>query len=336
MKKLRIAQIGVGHDHAGPTMATLRLCSDIFELVGYARVPEDRKQDSSHKPMFEGVRELTLDELWAQELDAVAIETEDENLTKYALLALRKGLAVQMDKPGSQDRETFRELIDYAKAHHSVLHFGYMYRYNAALLEAERLIRSGEVGEVLCIEAQMNCIHKEKKRNWLAGYKGGMMYFLGCHLIDVVLRLQGEPKNILALNRVSGLGGAAGEDIGTAVFEYDRGGSVIRSTAVEYNGFMRRQFIICCEKATIEINPTEYYPTDDKYGEMFSDLRISYADEHGMDWMVRPPAKRYGPVDRYEAMFREFAAIARGERESPWSLDYELLLHETILRACGA
>ena len=41
MKKIRIAQIGTGHDHAADIFATLNFLSDIFEVVGYAEVPED-------------------------------------------------------------------------------------------------------------------------------------------------------------------------------------------------------------------------------------------------------------------------------------------------------
>ena len=39
MKKIRIAQIGVGHDHAGALPPAFRALPDRFDFVGYA-LPE--------------------------------------------------------------------------------------------------------------------------------------------------------------------------------------------------------------------------------------------------------------------------------------------------------
>ena len=40
MKKIKIAQIGIGHDHAGDVFEELQHASDVFDVVGYAEVPE--------------------------------------------------------------------------------------------------------------------------------------------------------------------------------------------------------------------------------------------------------------------------------------------------------
>ena len=332
MKKLRIVQIGTGHDHATAAAQTLKNMTD-FEFVGYANVPEDNV-DNSANPAFSGIKRVTVDELWELAPDAAVIETEDRNLTKYALLAAKHVPAVQMDKPGGQSQAEFDELIDYVKEKNIVFHTGYMYRNNAAIVKAKELIASGELGEVLCIEAHMNCIHKPQKRNWLADYKGGMMNFLGCHLVDVIYSIQGEPKQVIPLNKVSGVDGTVGEDIGMAVFVYDRGVSFAKTTAIEYGGFLRRQIVINCEKGTIEINPTEYYAEDMK--SMYTDIRISrFDDATAKSWHVKNDAVKLGPADRYEPMFAEFAAIVRGETENPYSYEYERSLHKLLLKACG-
>ena len=38
---------------------------------------------------------------------------------------------------------------------------------------------------------------------------------------------------------------------------------------------------------------------------------------------------------RYEAMLTAFAEMVRGEKENPYTLDYELELFKTILKCCG-
>ena len=40
------------------------------------------------------------------------------------------------------------------------------------------------------------------------------------------------------------------------------------------------------------------------------------------------------PFDRYSSMLSAFAEMVRGERENPYTYDYELLLFRTLLRCC--
>ena len=39
--------------------------------------------------------------------------------------------------------------------------------------------------------------------------------------------------------------------------------------------------------------------------------------------------------DRYTDMLTSFAAMVRGEKQNPYTLDYELELYKTVLKACG-
>ena len=109
MKRIKIAQIGAGHDHAPAAIQTLKLLdkAGIYELVGYCVVPEDsgnlpENSYEGNKAAYEDVKQMTVEEILSnKELDAVAIETEDRALTKYALMAAEKGLHIQ-------DSEAFR------------------------------------------------------------------------------------------------------------------------------------------------------------------------------------------------------------------------------------
>ena len=73
-------------------------------------------------------------------------------------------------------------------------------------------IKNGELGEIISVEAQMNCTHPATTRQWLENLPGGMMFYLGCHLIDLILRIQGKPKKIMPLNKCSGLEGVTAKD----------------------------------------------------------------------------------------------------------------------------
>ena len=138
------------------------------------------------------------------------------------------------------------------------LQLGYMYRFNPAILGLYERVKRGELGDILYINAEMNCFHKPRKREWLRDYPGGMMYFLGCHLVDIIYRLQGEPLEVLPLHASSDLDGVHSYDVGFAAFRYPHGTSFARSTCVERGGFHRRQIVVVGSKATVEIRPTEY------------------------------------------------------------------------------
>lgn len=331
MKLLKIAQIGAEHDHSVPIMQSLRKQSDIFQVAGYA-IPEG--ESNVCPKAYEGLTRMTVEELLnIPDLDAVAIETSETNLTKYALAAARKGLAVHMDKPGGTELTDFETLIQTVKENGTVFHTGYMYRYNPAVIKLLQDIRGGKLGEIYSVEAHMNCMHKPEKRDWLRKYKGGMMFFLGCHLIDLIVQIQGRPEEILPLNCSTGMDGVTSEDFGMAVLKYKNGVSFAKTCAAEAGGFMRRQLVVCGSKGTVELKPLEAYADPSHGALLYTGVREVFGDQ--FDWGNDGCNTRTGTFDRYDAMMRSFAEYTAGEKKSPYSCDYELELYRTVLQCCG-
>lgn len=265
-------------------------------------------------------------------LDAVSIESDDWNLTKYSLLAAEKGLHIHMDKPGGVSQSEYEKLLSLIKRNGTVFQTGYMYRYNPAYLEAKKLAESGELGEIYSVEAHMDCLHLPEKREWLAHFDGGMMYFLGCHLVDLILLFQGIPEQVIALNSASGFDGVKAEDIGFAAFKYKNGVSFAKTSACEPGGFTRRQLVICGSKKTLHILPLERYLNSNPGDTLETDMRICDGVE---GWKDSGVVKHFEPFDRYDSMMADFARFVRKEAENPYSLEYEARLHRLILAACG-
>ncbi len=317
MKKIKIAQIGTSlYSHGYWIWETLKKRSDLFEIAGYALPEKEEEKFPKRMPAFEGYPRLTVEEILADPtIEAVTIETEEIYLTKYALMAAKAGKHIHMEKPGSPDREAFKALIDEMKKSGKVLHLGYMYRYNPAIIRLVQRVKSGELGEINSVEVQMSGIfpQTDEARQWLATFPGGMTFFLGCHIIDLVLQIQGKPQEVLPLNCATGIGGTTSLDYGMAVFKYPNGVSFIKTNAAEVEGYQRRQLVVCGSKETVEIRPLEV------------SLGGSTITTGGSE-----------PFDRYGGMMAAFAAYVRGEKENPYSLDYELDLFKTILKACGA
>ena len=331
MKKIRIAQIGVNqYSHGAEIFQTLTELPDLFEIVGYALVEDERETCADKLHFFEGYPELTLEEILSDKsIEAVTVETDETHLNKYTQMAIEAGKHIHMEKPGSQDLASFEKLIQDVKQNGNVFHIGYMYRYNEFLSAAIRQAREGEFGTVFSVEAHMSRWDNNVTREWLGTFRGGMMFYLGCHLIDLVLQIQGIPEEIIPANVPSGIGDVNSEDVSFAMLKYPHGVSVIRTSAVEVGGFFRRQLVICGSRRTLEIKPIEGIE-DGLYTEQVDRVFTGTKGSRG-----EITHKRSEPFNRYKAMMTAFAAMVRGEIENPFTPDYELMLFKTILKCCG-
>ena len=330
MRKIKIAQIGLNfNSHSCEIFTSLKKQSDIFEIAGYV-LPENEKERLKHKlNAVAGFKELTLDEVLNDpEIEAVTIETDEVFLTKYALMAAKANKHIHMEKPGGTDKNMFNELIDVMKKTGKVFHTGYMYRYNPYIQELFKQVDNGELGEIISVEAQMNCIHTPENRQWLESFPGGMTFFLGCHLVDLIYRIQGEPKNIIPLNTCTHTDGVTAQDYGMAVFEYDNGISFLKTSARELGGFRRRQLVVTGTKATVELKPLEWYTGN---GTIATTRTIRSMES----WVEESVSEESPPFDRYDNMMASFASMVRGEKTNPYTLEYEKNLFEIILKACG-
>ena len=328
MKKVKIAQIGISrYTHGRQIWKCLTDQSDIFEIVGYALPENEREKFPQLMDYFEGYQEFTVEEILDNpEIEAVTVETEEIYLTKYAIMAAEHGKHIHMEKPGGTDISAFERLIETVKKNQTVFHTGYMYRYNPVIMELMDTIRSGELGEINSVEAYMSCIHPKATREWLGGFSGGMMFYLGCHLVDLILQIQGKPERIIPLNKCSGLDNVASRDFGMAIFEYPNGVSIAKTSAVEMGGYARRQLVVSGSKGTVEIKPLEM-----SEGELMYTGKTEYGSEKWSDMGSYTKSELY---NRYDGMMAAFAQMVHGEKVNPYTYDYELELYKTLLQCC--
>ncbi len=259
MRKINVAQIGTWkHTHGGHIIMSMRSMPHIYNVVGICEPDETLKNEALKKDAFKGLKWLELDEVLADDsLDAVIIETKELEQAKYALSFAEKGMHIHLEKPGGGNLEEFSKLVSLAKKNNSVLQLGYMYRYNPAIIQAMEIIKSGKIGDVSRLDAQMSVRYGRAMLDMLGEFPGGMMYFLGCHLIDLMYAIQGKPKNVIPLNCSSGTLGSTSLDSGLVAYEYDRGVSTLKTIACEVCGGDRRGIVIVGTNGTIELKNFE-------------------------------------------------------------------------------
>ena len=93
MSEIKIAQIGTNRtSHGRDIFECISSMPDIFEVVGYSLPEDERNRFPEKLDVFEGYREMSVEEILSDKsIQAVTIETEEVNLTKYALLAAKAG-----------------------------------------------------------------------------------------------------------------------------------------------------------------------------------------------------------------------------------------------------
>ena len=328
MKKIKVAQIGTSRNsHGSSIWKRLNRNADLFDAVGYALPENEREKFPEMMSYFDGYKEMTVEEILSDpEIEAVVVETEEIYLTKYAIMVAEAGKHLHMEKPGGVEPLEFRRLIEILKEKNLVFTTGYMYRFNPKVIEAIKKVKSGELGKIYSVEAHMSIKHSCELKQWLENFPGGMMFYLGCHLIDLIYQIQGEPTEIIPLSCSTGIDGIPSDDYGMAVLKYPNGVSFAKACSNECGGFLRRQLVICGEKGTIEIKPLEVLSDKMQY----TVCSESKENDVHTPW-VTTQTELY---DRYDAMIRNFGEIVRG-KENPYSHDYELGLYNLVLKACG-
>ena len=332
MKKIRIAQIGVNrYSHALSIFNSIKTLPDIFEVVGYCLVEGEREKFEKELSVFKGYPELTLEEILNDPtIEAVTVETEEIHLTKYAIMAAEHNKMIHMEKPGGTSLEEFEKLIALVKEKNLVFHTGYMYRYNPTIREVIDNAKNGVYGDIISVEAQMCGYNDKTMRQWLEVFPGGMMFYLGCHLIDLILTIKGLPDKVYPFNRSTGKDGVTACDYGLALLEYPEGMSIAKTCNLEHGGFERRRLVVSGTKGAVELCPLEWLTR--QKANQFTE-KIDY--NRGTDWHTRGE-KSVGEVhDRYDTMMEGFAAICRGEKVNEYTPDYELTLFKYLLMACG-
>ncbi|MDF3129114.1 Gfo/Idh/MocA family oxidoreductase [Kiritimatiellaeota bacterium B1221] len=333
-RPLKIAQIGIGHNHASANMHALRKLTDTFEIMGVVESNPEWKIKRGNDPAYQGLPWLTAEELFAlPDLDAVAIETDGFDLVPTAQRCAERGLHLHMDKPAGESLPEFRKLISTCKEKDLTLQLAYVYRYNPAIRFAINAARQGWLGDIFEVHASMSRYdgHNDHYRKWLRQFKGGAMYIFAGYLVDIVIQLLGRPEKItpfLKQTRKDGL-----FDNGLAVLEYPIASATIRVSVAEVDGMKHRRLIICGTKGSIEICPLEM-PAEQYDSHPLSARLTLKEDVPG--YKAGTHQVDCGPLgDRYTGQLTEFAQIIRKEKPNPFDYDHEYLVQEVLLKASG-
>lgn len=334
MKKIKIAQIGIGHNHGAEKMQTLRELPDYFEIAGVAESDPYWFQQRHDLPVYEGLPFMTEEELLAiPGLDAAAIETDGKYLISTALRCAERGLHLHMDKPGGEDFARFCKLCDLCKEKDLAFQAAYIYRYNPALKFCMDAVKNGWIGDIFEIHSVMSRDDSDNDfyRQWLSQFKGGAFYIFAGYLMDIILLMLGAPDRVTSFLKKTR--DDALIDNGLAVLEYPRATATVRVSVAEIEGFDYRRFIICGTEGSLELCPIEARGAN--YYTQPLNVRMTLKQKRG-SYEPGTHTVNCGTLNgRYDRQLIEFARIINKEIINPFPIEHELLLHKTLLESCG-
>ncbi len=95
-----------------------------------------------------------LEDIFRSDVDAIVIATPVSTHFQLAREALLHGKHVLVEKPLTASVTEAEELVELAQEQQRVLMVGHTFEYNPAVNELRKLVQSGELGKIYCIEAE--------------------------------------------------------------------------------------------------------------------------------------------------------------------------------------
>jgi predicted dehydrogenase len=322
--RIRVGVLRTSHSHAPAKVQILRSSPD-WELVAVAEPDPQLRAKREREELYAGVRFVSEQELLGDSsIQAIAVECDPGEGIEYGPKVIRAGKHMHLEKPPSTEMKRFRAMVEEARGKKLLLQAGYIWRFHAGFDKAFEFARQGWLGEVQLFRATINTDVPDDQRRQLAQWKGGMMLELGSHPIDRLVAFWGRPKQVHNFLRHDTKSGDKLADNTLAVFEYERGMALISSTARMAHGQQHRSFELIGTDGSVVIQPIE----------PGAKVRLSLRTDHEQ-YKAGWQDVAFPPQERYVGDLRALAHSIRTGEPLKYSYDHELLVQETLLKACG-
>lgn len=267
-KKLRVANIGMkfGMCHIEGAM------SYGAEIAAICDCDEENLRFAGERYGIPQEKWFTdyMDIVNSEDIDIVTVAIPDQQHVKVSCDLLRAGKNVLCEKPLALTREDLEEIIRVEDESGSKFMVGQICRFTPAFEKAKEIIESGTIGELYFIESEYAHDYMKLCDTWRADPKRHGVIGGGCHAVDLLRWLAGDPKEVFAYGMHKLLPMVEYDDATIAVmkFEDNFAGKVFVSTGCKRDYTMRT--VIYGTKGTIICDNTS--PT----------MKLFVTDEEGV------------------------------------------------------
>ncbi len=324
-RKIRTALLVTQHGHLDGKLAAMVKSGDYEVVYGCEPDPATRRRRQS-QPYFRDLTWVGPDEILGDpSIELVVVEPlVVSEIVDWGKKVIAAGKHLHLEKPPGNRLAPFRELVEEARRRRLLFQTGYMWRFHEGISAAVEAARQGWLGEVYMLRGTINTDLTAQARAPLAQYRGGMMFELGCHLVDRVVDLWGRPKAVRSWLRHDMHFDDVLADNTLAVLEYDKSIAMVVCSAAMPAHTQHRSFELIGTDGVMMVQPVEPGNT----------LRACLRKANG-PYRAGWQEIRLADQPRYVGDFRELARALKTGQPLRYSYDFELLVQETMLRAAG-
>lgn len=186
-----------------------------------------------------------------KDIDIVTVAIPDQQHVKVSCDLLRAGKHVLCEKPLALTREDIEEMIRVADESGSKFMVGQICRFTPSFEKTKELIESGTIGDIYFIESEYAHDYMKLCDDWRADPKRHGVIGGGCHAVDLIRWLAGDPVEVFAYGTHRLLPMVPYDDATIAIMKFDENtmGKVFVSTGCKRDYTMRT--VIYGTKGTI-------------------------------------------------------------------------------------
>ncbi|MCA9063805.1 MAG: Gfo/Idh/MocA family oxidoreductase, partial [Planctomycetaceae bacterium] len=310
--------------HAHASKLSVYRSSGDYQVAAIAEPNEQLRAVAQSQPLYQDLPWMSIEELLnLDDVQVVLVETQVRDLLQTAQMCIDAGKHVHLDKPAGESFPQYQRLLKAASERNLMVQMGYMYRYSPAVVLLRDFLQNGWLGDVFEVHTVMSKVVPADARRQLAEYPGGIMFELGCHVIDLVTGVLGKPLSVTPWHQHAAPIDDQLRDNMLAVFEYDRALATVKSSALEVDGFARRHLTVCGTEGTFHIQPLDS-----------PSAVISLSQDRGQ-YHKGSQQVAFDKFTRYVGDAADMARIIRGEKTVDFDYDHDLAVQESVLRASG-
>ena len=348
-RKARVVHWGIIHNHSIGKWDAVRLLTNDFEMVGWVddtaskamRMQEPKLECYTNYPCF--TPQQVFEEV---KPDLIVVEVANSELVEVSTEIARHGIPMHMDKPLGTDPVGFRKMSEICEAKGVPLQIGYMFRSNEAINKMVEIAKSGVLGEIYSVDADLDHNYGYPKYpEYASYYPGGTAYLLACHAIEWAMPIFNDEMPLKTYSIIKPAPGDPewAKTHSLTIMEYPRANCVFRVCSKGTQPC--RHIRIDGTNGSMELEPIEDFrqvkhttglPEDGfaKVTELVIKLHLKN-DAPGYKAGYRE-IKFKAPADRYAGQLHELARILRGEIPNPPGLyEHDLKVHKVSLDACN-
>ena len=329
---VRLAMLGASHSHAGGKTRWLRDLPDV-DFVGVyepnlaVRTKRTFELEYQHVRWIESIENILSDD----SITGIVIGGAAEENPAYARRALAANKHVLMEKACGWTKSHADELIGESEQKGLLFQMGYNFRLLPHIRHVLDMAEAGDFGSVYAARVHMGSAFQPTPLQLSDGqpyFRGGIMYILGCHALDLVMAVLGKPvavhPHFLSIHPQSRE--IDYPDYVVVVLEYVQARATIEVSLVETEGSLPRSF---------EVFGTDGQAIASPFKPAATAAPTVAVHQGGSDALNGWRHYGFNPYESFRADIEEFIACIGGKKEPRFSYAHDRAVQHTLMDICG-